>query len=395
MQIRNTERERLEILLEDPAAAMQQGSVSPPIYQTSLFSHPNFDSFQRAMNDESSAYIYSRGNNPTVRAVEEKLAALESGEDARLFSSGVSAIAAAAMSLLRQGDHVICVEDCYSWTRYLFETYLKRFGVETSFVEGTDVAQFEAAVRPDTRLIYLESPTTLTFKLQDLSAVATLARDRGIRTVIDNTWATPLQQNPIEQGIDLVVHSASKYLGGHSDVVGGVVVGSSELVSRIFETEFMPIGHISNPSHAWLILRGLRTLDVRLRRHYESATRVATWLEEQPEVERVIFPALQSHPQHELFKRQMRGGSGLLSLILADSSVVAIRRFTDALRHFRIGVSWGGFESLVFPIAVKLPPGTKEAAGNQRLIRIHVGLDEPTLLVEDLRNALDEAIGVT
>lgn len=389
MDTTNIRQRQIELLLEDPGAVSQFGSVSPPIYQTSLFSHPNFESFQRAMNDESSAYIYSRGNNPTVRVVEEKLAALEGGEDARLFSSGVSAIAAAGMSLLRQGDHVVCVEDCYSWTRYLFETYLSRFGVRTSFVEGVEIAQFEAAITSETKLIYLESPTTLTFKLQNLEAVSALAGRHGIRTIIDNTWATPLLQNPIDHGIDLVVHSTSKYLGGHSDVIGGVVVGSSEMVSHIFETEYMPIGHISTPSHAWLILRGLRTLSVRLSRHYESACLVARFLEEQPEIDQVLWPGLASHPQYELFSRQMRGASSLLSFTLIDSSVAAIRRFTDALRHFRIGVSWGGFESLVFPIAVKLQPEVNEAMGLQRLIRIHVGLDDPQLLIDDLRCALD------
>ncbi len=376
------------ILMEDPPGATPHGSITSPIYQTSLFSHADFDAFREAITDQSGSYLYSRGNNPTIRDLETKLAALEGGEDARMFSSGVSAIAAASMSLLQAGDHVVCVEDCYSWTRYLFVTYLARFGMSVTFVPGTSVDEFEAALTPQTRLIFLESPTSVTFRLQDLRTVGELARQRGVHTVIDNTWATPLYQHPLELGIDLVVHSVSKYIGGHSDLVAGVVIGSKALMDRIFWGELLPLGHIATPSNAWLIQRGLRTLQIRLKQHYESATKIAVYLQGHPKVDRVIYPPLSSHPQHELFTRQMHGGNGLITISLADPSVVAIRRFTNELRHFRIGVSWGGFESLVFPMAARLSPERVIADGNERLIRLHIGLDAPETLQKDLSEAL-------
>ncbi len=196
--------------------------------------------------------------------MEQKIAALEKAPRAKLVSSGVAAIAASIMAFVQTGDHVICVKDCYSWTRRLLESYLRRFGVEHTFVEGTNPAEFEAAIPPSTRLIFLESPTTFTFKLQDIAGVARLAKSRGIKTAIDSTWASPIFMNPIDDGIDLVVHSVSKYMGGHSDVIAGVVAGSAADIEKIFDTEFRQLGTVPDPLMAWLVLRGLRTLQVRM-----------------------------------------------------------------------------------------------------------------------------------
>lgn len=364
-------------------------AVSPPIFQTSNFCFESFESFQEALAATERHFVYTRGSNPTVQLVEQKLAALENAERAKLVSAGVAAIAASVMAFVQAGDHVVCVRDCYSWTRRLLESYLARFGVTHTFVEGTAAAEFEAAVRPNTRVIFLESPTTFTFKLQDLAAVARVARPRGIKTIIDGTWASPIFQNPIEHGIDLVVHSASKYLGGHSDVVAGAIAGTAADIERIFTAEFQQLGTVPDPLMAWLVLRGLRTLQVRMRAVFERAMHVARFLERHPAVESVLYPFLESHPQHALARAQMRGGGGLFSFRLKTRDVTAVKRFTNALRLFKRAVSWGGYESLVYPDAVRYlaePPADRVS-----LIRVYTGLEDTEALVTDLEQALKQA----
>lgn len=368
---------------------LPEGAVSPPVFQTSIFCFPDFASFNEALTDEVHHSLYTRGRNPTVDLVEEKLAALEHGERAKLVGAGVAAISHAVMAFVKSGDHVVCVEDCYSWTRTLLSGYLGRFGVSATFVEGRDPAEIEAACRPNTRMIYLESPTTFTFKLQDLKAVAAIARRRGIKTAIDNTWATPIFCNPIDFGIDLVVHSASKYLGGHSDLVAGVVVGSKADIDLIQKQEFLQLGTVADPMMAWLLLRGMRSLQVRMPAHYANALAVATALEAHPKVESVLYPMLDSYPDRELARRQMRGGSGLLSFRLKTRVKAAVVRFTDELRLFKRAVSWGGYESLVFPDAVRYAGAVPE--DRVGLVRIHVGLEEKEAILGDLERALERA----
>jgi len=361
--------------------------ASPPIYQTSLFSFPSFAALREAMSSRDRHFIYTRGRNPTVVLAEKKIAALEKAGRAKLFSSGSAAISAAVMAFVKSGDHVVCVEGCYSRARALLESYLPRFGVEHSFVDGTRPEEFEAALRPNTRLIYLESPTSFTFQLQDLEAVSSLARARGLKTIIDSTWATPLYLNPVELGINLVVHSLSKYIGGHSDLVAGVVAGSEEDIARITDSEFIQLGAVPDPFSAWLVLRGLRTLAVRMPRHFAGALYAAGRLEEHPAVEQSIYPFLPSHPQYALARRQMRGGGGLFSIRLKTREVEKIALFIDSLRLFRRAVSWGGYESLVFPEAARCP--VTAPAERLSLVRLHIGLEDREALVEDLFHALD------
>jgi len=368
--------------------ALPRGAVSPPIFQTSIFCFPSFSAFQEALNDEGNHLLYTRGNNPTVQLVEEKLAALEGAERAKLVSSGVAAISHGIMVFLKSGDHVVCVEDCYSWTRTLLSSYLARFGVTVSYVEGTVTEDIFAACRPETRLIYLESPTTFSFKLQDLPAIGREARKRGIRTIIDNTWATPLFCRPIEQGIDLVVHSGSKYFGGSSDIVAGVIAGSRENIDRIQATEFMQVGTVPDPFMAYLMLRGLRTLHIRMEAHFRGALRVAEFLEGHPLVEEVIYPLLPSHPQYGLARQLYSGGSGLFSFRLRVKDQGDVARFTDHLRLFKRAVSWGGYESLVFPYAVKYTNPGEIPPDRLGLVRLHIGLERPEDLIADLREAL-------
>jgi cystathionine beta-lyase/cystathionine gamma-synthase len=355
--------------------------VSAPLYQTSLFTFPNVASLREAIKDESLTHLYTRGNNPTVELVEQRIARLEGGEQAKLLSSGAAAIACSILSCVEQGDHIVCANDAYTWAKYICGTYLARFGVSVTFVDATDVDAVEKAIQKNTKVLYLESPGTLLLRVQDLRALALLAKSRGLRTIVDNTWATPLYQNPLGFGIDLVVHSASKYLGGHSDVIGGVVVGSRELVGRIFKTEFLPIGHVPDPFQAWLIQRGMRTMHVRLPYHYASALSVCDYLYDSRKVAEVHYPM---HPKSEWFRRassQMTGGCGLLALKLKTSDAALVQQAVDRLKAFRIGVSWGGYESLVFPaLAAK--------DGDPSVLRLHVGLEHPETLIRDLDQAL-------
>lgn len=358
--------------------------VSIPIYETSIFSFESFEQFQESLLSEFDAHLYTRGKNPTVEVLEKKIAALEKAESAKLFSSGIAAVSAATMAFLKNGDHVVCVKDAYGWTNRLFSQYLNRFGVEVTFVDGKNPDDFIKSTKSNTKLFFLESPTTFTFQLQDLSAIAEFAKDKNIKTVIDNTWATPLFQNPIELGIDVVVHSASKYIGGHSDVVAGIVAGNERDIRYIFNTEFMNIGAAPGPFEAWLLLRGLRTIHVRMQKHMENTLKIVDFLKTVKEVEDIYYPLYEKHPQYELAKKQMRGGSGLLSIKLRVDSIEKIIKFTNALKIFRKAVSWGGYESLVMPYAATNREGLTE---KNKIVRLHIGLENSEILIEDLQQA--------
>lgn len=381
--------ELTEILHHMGERSLPHHAVAPPIFQTSIFCFESFEEFQEALSNEADHYIYSRGNNPTVNLCEEKLAALEHGERAKLVGSGVAAIYCSIMAFLKQGDHAICIDSAYGWTKYAFHTYLKRFGIDVTYVEGCSVEEFEKAIRPNTKVIFLESPATFTFTLQPLKEVAKLAKAHGIKTIIDNTWATPIFQNPLDMGIDIVVHSASKYLGGNSDVVGGVICGSQEDVRHIFNTEFLANGPVPDPFLAWLILRSLRTLHLRMPVHYKNAMALAEFLESREDVECVNYPMLPSFPQYELAKEQMRGGSGLFSFKLRTRDPEKIRKLTNSVKFYKLAVSWGGYESLFEPCLVMYKKGQEVPEDRVSLIRVHAGLENIELLKEDLRQALD------
>ncbi|MDR2758733.1 MAG: aminotransferase class I/II-fold pyridoxal phosphate-dependent enzyme, partial [Spirochaetaceae bacterium] len=352
-------------------------AMSPPIFQTSIFSYPGYEEFREVLLDESHRFLYTRGLNPTVLLAEQKIAAMEKAEEAKILSSGVSAISHGIMAFVKSGDHVVCVEDCYGWTRTLLSSYLARFNVSVTYVEGTDADAVIGAVKPETRLIYLESPSSLTFKLQDLPVIAAAARERNIKTITDNTWATPIFCNPLTLGIDLVVHSGSKYLSGASDIVAGVIAGSREDIERIRRQEFSQLGTVPDPFMVWLILRGMRTLHIRMKAHYESTLRVASYLEKNPRVERVFYPMLDSYSQRDLARGLFRGGSGLFSFTARTHNLGDIKKFINKLRLFKRAVSWGGYESLVFPAAISSPREEDIAPDRLNLIRLHIGLENP------------------
>lgn len=367
------------ICVADPIPdAPEPAPTCPPVVQTSLFSFPDFRSLVDGLGAEHEHTVYSRGRNPTVRAVEDRLARLERGEACLAFASGMGAISAVFHGTLRAGDHVLFVNQTYGPTLQLAR-HLERFGVSHDLCLDLDPDAVANALQPDTRLVWMESPGTMLFRMFDVAAVAGLARDRGIVTCLDNSWATPLLQKPLELGVDIVVHTATKYLGGHSDLLAGAVVASAERVDRLFYDAYLLNGATLAPWTAWLLLRGMRTLPARLRQHETDGLQVAEFLELHPHVERVHHPALTSRP--ELVERQLRGFSGTFSFELADGEFASVARFIDALEHFRIGVSWGGVESLVISPARPQRPSP--------VVRVSIGLEGADLLIADLEQALD------
>ncbi|MFB4167353.1 trans-sulfuration enzyme family protein [Virgibacillus sp. JSM 102003] len=364
------------------------GAVVPPIYENSLFIYETFEEFTEAMESEHSNYLYWRGTNPTVEIAEQKIALLEKGEKCKLFSSGMAAISAAILSFVKTGEHVLSISNIYGPTTKLFK-YLEKFGITHTNINSKKIDVIEAHIKPNTRLIYLESPTTMNFQIVNLPEITELAKQKGLHTIIDNSWATPIFQNPIEFGVDVVVHSASKYLGGHSDLVGGALITSESLMERIFYNEYQLLGGVMPPYEAWLLMRGLRTLPIRMKAHQESASKVAAFLETHQTVKKVNYPGLTSAPDFELGKRMLKGYSGLLSFEIVSKEFESIREVINALEQFNIGVSWGGFESLVLSpnngqnyeqlIENNIDPG---------LIRISVGLESEEELIKDLDQAL-------
>ena len=361
-------------------------AVAPPIIQTSNFAYPTVDEFAAAVANEKNEPIYSRGNNPTVDMLARKLAALEGAEDCLMVGSGAAAITNAVVSQVNAGDHIVSVKDPYSWATHLMTKILPRFGVETIFVDGTKIENFQNACTDKTKLIYLESPNSWTFELQDLAAIAKFAKQKGITTVIDNSYCTALCQRPIDLGIDLVIYSATKYYNGHSDVVAGAFCGSEEKITQIFHNEFMTFGNILAPQNAWLMLRSLRTLPIRLKQSSESTVKIIEFLQNSPKVERIWYPFHQDNPQLDLARRQMKMPMGMFTIALRNRDPRSIKNFCEALQYFLIAVSWGGHESLIMPKCAFV--GEDDPQVN--MIRVYVGLEEAEVLMADLERALEQ-----
>jgi cystathionine beta-lyase/cystathionine gamma-synthase len=366
-------------------------AISPPIIQTSNFAFKKVEDLYRVFQDEYSDHVYTRGLNPTTDILRTKLAALDGAEDCLVFNSGSSAIFASIFSNVKAGDHIVSVDKPYTWARKVFEQVLSRFNVTTTYVDGRDVQNFQSAIQRNTVLIYLESPNSWDFVLQDLKAIAELAKSRGITTIIDNSYCTPLFQQPIKLGIDMALQSATKYIGGHSDVVAGVLTGSKAMMKQIFNNELMSMGNGISPFNAWLLIRGLRTLPARLDRISRTTRQIIEFLRRQPVIEEVIFPFDPSFPQYELASRQMSGACGLVTIVLKAQSHRDICRFCESLRHFLIAVSWGGHESLVIPFCAGMKPETFDGAIREhRMVRLYFGLEEPSYLMADIENALQQ-----
>ncbi|MFR6327498.1 MAG: trans-sulfuration enzyme family protein [Eisenbergiella sp.] len=368
---------------EDPSRFA--GAVTPPIFQSSLFTECEGNE-----GDREGRYAYTRVSNPTTEIVENKVAALEQGEAAKCFSSGMGAISAAMMHYLKKDSHVVAVASIYGPAHRFLAEYMKRFGVEVTFVKGTDTEEIEGAIRENTDLIYLESPSTYLFLVQDLSKIAEIAKRHHAATVIDNTYCTPIFQKPLTLGIDMVVHSASKYLGGHSDIIGGVVIGRKEDIDQIAQSERELFGAVMSPFDSWLMLRGIRTLPVRMKQHMANAMEMAAYFQELPVVKEVIYPWWETHPQYELAKKQMTGASGLMSVVF-DLPGEQIKRIVRELEFFHRGPSWGGFESLISPVGADLEQDNETM--KKGLVRLHIGLEGADLLKEDFERAVKNVLG--
>jgi cystathionine beta-lyase/cystathionine gamma-synthase len=365
------------------------GSVSPPLFQSSNFCFPTVEEMRVCLAKEMDAPFYTRGYNPTVGVLRKKLAALEGAEECLVFGSGSAAVGAAVMANLQAGDHVVCVQKPYSWTYKLLKVLLGRFGVESTFIDGRDPEEWRRNCKPNTRLFMMESPNSMTFELQDIPAVVAIAKENGILTVMDNSYSSPLNQRPILMGVDITVHSASKYLSGHSDMVAGVLCCSRDMAVKIFEGEYMTLGGILSPHDAWLMIRGLRTLPLRMERVSVTTPKVVAYLEKHPNVEEVIYPFSPSFPQYELARKQMDRGTGQFSVKLKAQDKASVERFCNSLNRFLMACSWGGHESLIFPVVTLYDSqnySTSTLPWN--FIRFYVGLEEADVLIADLEQAL-------
>lgn len=368
-------------------------AIAPPIMQTSNFAFNKVDDLRKAFVDEYSTYLYSRGINPTVDILRNKLAALDGAEDALVFNSGAAAIFAAVIANVKSGDHIVSVRNPYTWAQRTFDVILPRFNVATTYVDGTDTNNFKEAIRTNTSIIYLETPNSWDYALQDLQSVSELARAKNIITICDNSYCTPLYQKPIELGVDLVLQSATKYIGGHSDVVAGVLSGSKTMIEKIFHSEYLNIGSGISPFNAWLLLRGLRTLPARLERVSRTTYKVVEYLKGHPAVEEVIFPFDPGFKQYELAKRQMKDAFGLLTFIIKANDIKTIEAFCESLKHILMAVSWGGYESLIIPKCASVSPSKFNSEKREhKMLRLYVGLEDAEYITEDLNQAF-KAIG--
>jgi cystathionine gamma-lyase/cystathionine beta-lyase/cystathionine gamma-lyase/homocysteine desulfhydrase len=362
----------------DPAT----GAIITPIYQTSTYVQDELGRHK--------GYEYARTQNPTRTAVERNLAAIEGGKAAFAFASGMAAIGAIA-SMLQAGDHVVVTDNTYGGTFRLFDKVLTRYRLSFTYVDTSQLNQVERAIRPETKLLFVETPTNPVMRLTDISAAAGLARARNVRLVVDNTFASPCVQRPIELGADLVVHSTTKYLNGHSDSVGGVVVATRDEDIEWLRFIQNAAGAIMGPFDAWLVLRGTKTLAVRMAQHNINGMALATFLASHPKVRSVLYPGLPDHPQHDLAKRQMRGFGGMLTF--DAGSFEAARTVCNRVKLMALAESLGGVETLISHPAsmthASVPPERRAAIGlTDSLVRISVGIEDPADLIDDLRQAL-------
>ncbi|CAN5285212.1 bifunctional L-alanine/L-glutamate racemase [soil metagenome] len=365
-------------------------AVSPPLILSSNFCFPSVGKMREELTRELETPFYSRGFNPTVNILRQKIAALEGTEDAMVFASGSGAVAAAVMSIVKNGDHVVCAAKPYSWTNTLLSKYLLKYGVEVSFAEEANANDFEKHIKANTKLIYLESPNSLTFELQDIEAISTLAKSKNITTILDNSYNSPLNQQPHKMGIDIVVHSATKYLNGHGDVIAGVVAASKERIKKMMAEEYMTIGAVISAHDAWLIIRGMRTLELRVNRSANSAQQIAEWLEQHPKVEKVYYPFLKSNKNFALAQKQMKQGGGLVSILLKADNVASLEKFCDNLKSFLLATSWGGHESLCFPMCALTQSASFKNPLPFNMLRLYIGLEDPEFLKADLENAFEK-----
>jgi cysteine-S-conjugate beta-lyase len=360
-----------------------QGMVNTPVFRTSTVLHPSVESYEALRDEDFQKISYGRHGTPTTRALEEAIAKLEGGYRAVVLPSGMAAIAAAISAFVRAGSHVLIADPVYGPTRTFCDRQLKANGVEVEYYDPSIGAGIDKLIRPGTKAVFCESPGSLTFEMQDIPAIAACAHARGIPVLADNTWGTPYYFRSFERGVDVSIHSATKYICGHSDVMMGVIV-TTEQHWRNVRRMVADYGFGASPDDCYLALRGFRTLGVRLRHQMQSALKIAGWLESRPEVKRVLYPALESDPGHALWRRDFTGAAALFSLVMDGAGERQAAAFVNALTLFGIGSSWGGFESLaIIAHAERSRSATNWNPGGPTL-RLHIGLEDPDDLIADL-----------
>ncbi|MEQ1761798.1 MAG: PLP-dependent aspartate aminotransferase family protein [Pyrinomonadaceae bacterium] len=367
------------------------GALSVPIYPASVFAFADADEGIAIHNYEKDGYFYGRLGNPTVDALERTVAELENGEAGLAFASGMAAVSAAAFTLVGSGDHVVAPESMYSTTTNFLKHIGEAFGIETTFVNAADAEAYAAAVQPNTKMFWIESPSNPLVKITDIAEVAAIGKKAGVATVVDNTFATPFNQRPLERGADLVIHSATKYLSGHSDLTAGVMAGRRDLVEKTRHEAAKLYGGNIAPQVAWLVLRGIKTLGLRMERHNSNASALANILLEHPKISAVYYPGLESHQNHEIAKRQMRGFGGMLGADVGTAE--AAKSLVNSLRVCTFATSLGGVETLIQPVALmthaSLSPEERAAAGvSEGLLRISVGVENIDDICQDIYDAL-------
>lgn len=365
------------------------GIVNPPVYHASTVLYPSLDAFEGAMKKrEYGKTYYGLSGTPTTFSFEEAVAKLEGAYRARAVGSGLAAITAPLIGCLQAGDHLLMVDNAYAPSRRFCDGVLKRYGVETTYYDPALGAEVARLFKPNTRVLFLEAPGSLTFEMQDVPAMAAAARKAGIISMIDNTWASPYYFRPLEHGVDISIQAATKYLCGHSDVIMGTVASNEALAERV-DAGVRDLGFFASPDDCYLVMRGMRTMAVRLPRHWQTSLILARWLREQPEVDRVYHPALPEDPGHALWKRDFEGSTGLFSVGFKAIPRSGFAAFVDGMTLFGMGASWGGFESLILPVN----PGPIRTATRWQapgpMLRVHAGLEDP----EDLIADLDAAFG--
>lgn len=369
-----------------------QGSLNPPLFQTSTFTFETAEHGERRFAGEEEGYIYSRLGNPTVKILEDRMAALEEGEAALAFGSGMAAVSAVLVALTKTGDHILCSQGIYGCTFGLLHMLQEKYGINHSFSPMSSREELEEALTPETVCIYVETPINPTMKLVDLEMVCSVAKERGITVVVDNTFCSPYLQKPIKIGADIVIHSATKYISGHGDVIAGIVVGKKAFMDEMRMTTQKDIGGIISPFDAWLLLRGLKTLVVRMDRHCANAEKLASFLAEHPKVAEIYYPGDSSHPDYSVMKKQMTQAGGLISFTIKGDKKTA-QAFMNELELIKIAVSLGDAETLIQHPATMthavVPQADRERMGiSDTLIRLSVGLEA----WEDIRNDLEQAL---
>ncbi len=364
----------------------------PPIFSNSNFLFSTVEDMRAAMISSNNIPFYTRGNNPTTRILEEKMAALEKTESAIALSTGMAAISSAILSQIKSGEHIISVNKPYTGTDKFMREILPKYNIDVTFTDGTSTDNFKKEIKKNTKLIYLESPNSWTYEMQDLEDISRLAKKNNIITIIDNSYASPINCNPSIWGIDIIIHSATKYIGGHANAMGGIICASKKTIDEIYNKEFKLIGGVLSPFNSWLFINGLRTLNIRMEYISKSTPKIVKFLENHDKIKRVIYPHSNSHNQKDLVKKYLKKPCGQFSIILKSNEPSEIEKFCDNLEHFKMAASWGGHESLIFPELARYDNKSKYYSQTELLpknyIRFYIGLEKTDILINDIKNSL-------